>query len=94
MSITASTLLRRSDAVLHSDLGEKTVMMDLEEGLYFGLNEVAGRIWALLETPSSLAQICDRLVDEFEVSREECETAVRAFAEELLSRKLVVRDDG
>ena len=84
--------LRRSDNVLQSNLGEKSVMMDLDSGLYFGLNDVASRIWKLLEQPQTGAQLVERLVADYEIDRTACERKVLAFADELISKQLASID--
>lgn len=88
--VSIDTILRRSDAILHSDVGDKVVMMDLDEGAYYGLNRIAARIWTLLETPTSVSAICDKLCAEYAVDRATCEREVLAFATELLGRNVLV----
>ena len=89
--LAPDTVLRRAEPIMHTNLGDKAVMMDLERGSYYGLNGVGARIWALLEQPASLGQICDRLVEEYEVEPDECRQAVTAFADDLLARGIVER---
>lgn len=87
--LNADSRLRRSDSVLQSNLGEKSVMMDLDAGLYFGLNNVASRIWNLLEQPQTVSQLVEQLVAEYEIDPAECEQKVLAFANDLIAKKLV-----
>ena len=81
--------VRRVDAVLNTEIDDQTVMMDIEQGSYFGLNTTATRIWAMLSEPTVIGDLCGRLTDEFEVPREQCEQQVVAFLEDLLDRGLV-----
>ncbi len=92
--LAPDTLLRRAEPIMHTDLGEKTVMMDLEKGNYYGLNRVGARIWALLEQPASVRSLCDRLLAEYEVEPDECERTVTAFVRDLLDRGVLVRAGG
>ena len=39
--------VRRIDDVLDTDIDDQTVMMDIEQGRYFGLNDTGTRIWDL-----------------------------------------------
>ena len=64
-------------------------MMDLESGAYYGLNEVGARIWSLIETPTSVADICRTLRAEFRVGEEVCLREVVALLNELDSRSLL-----
>lgn len=92
--LTPDTLLRRAEPIMHTDLGEKTVMMDLEKGNYYGLNPVGARIWALLEQPTSIQNVCARLQAEYDVEPDECERTVTAFVQDLLERGVLVRAEG
>jgi len=75
--------------VLDSKIDDETVMMDIDQGSYFGLNETGTWIWALLKEPTVVADLCDRLMEDFDVPREQCEQQVVGFLEELLNRGLL-----
>ena len=65
--------------------------MDVEEGRYYELDPVGARIWALLESAQSVAEVCEALVQAYDVSLETCHEDVRAFLEELDSLGVVRR---
>jgi hypothetical protein len=75
--------------VLFSDVEESIMMMDIEKGSYYSLDGPAARIWALLETPRTLPEICAVLVDEFEVEPDACASDTAEFVEELHRLELV-----
>lgn len=87
--LTLDATIRRSDALLSSNLGVEVVMMDIEEGSYYGLQTVAARIWELTEQPVSVGSLCDRLVAEYQVSAEQCQQEVIGFLCELVERRIV-----
>ena len=70
-------------------LGEETVILDLESGTYFGLDPVGARIWQLMKEGKSLAEICDVMLNEYEVSREKLERDASALAQDLAARNLI-----
>lgn len=76
--------------VVTCEIGGETVILDKEGGRYFGLDPVGTRMWHLITAALPLAQICDRLEAEFEVSRERLEHDVEALAGELTERRLIV----
>lgn len=76
-------------SVMARQLGEETVILDLESGTYFGLDPVGARIWQLMKEGKSLAEICDVMLDEYEVSREELERDASALAQDLAGRNLI-----
>lgn len=91
MTLADDTVLARGDTVLHADLVTAVAMMNIETGEYYNLNPVGSRIWSLLETPQSLAAICDALTAEFAVPAQTCRDETAAFLADLLDRKIVRR---
>ena len=53
--------------VLSQEVSGETVLLDLNNENYFGLNEVGTRIWQLLKEQNNLEKIFDTLLDEYEV---------------------------
>jgi hypothetical protein len=45
----------------------------------YAMNEVAGRVWELLDGRKSVREICDVIVEEYEVSQDEAEQDVTGF---------------
>jgi Coenzyme PQQ synthesis protein D (PqqD) len=86
MTISLETTLRRSgDDILCAPVSTgELVMLSVSAGRYYGLNSVGARIWELLETPMTVAQICARLCEEYNVEAQECETEVLKFANEMV----------
>lgn len=76
--------------VMARHVGDETVILNLETGVYFGLDSVGAQVWQLLAAGSSLAQICDALVEKYEVTREQLEADVRRLAQELQQSSLIV----
>ena len=70
-------------------VGEELVILDLESGTYFGLDPVGARIWQLMKEGKSLAEICEAMLEEYEVSREELERDALALAQDLEARSLI-----
>ena len=70
-------------------VGDETVLLHLPSGTYFSLDAVGARVWELLGAGRTLADACDVMLDEFEVSREQLEADVLKLAEELAAHNLV-----
>ncbi len=83
------TTLVRNHSLTTAELDGEVVMLSLETNRYYGLNSVGTRIWELLAQPKTLSAVCDILLQEYNVSREQCEREVLAVAEKLLDEKLV-----
>ena len=75
--------------VMARDVGSETVILNLESGIYFGLDPVGARIWQLLSKGKTFAEVCDAMVAEYDVSREDIERDVLSLAEALQSQQLI-----
>lgn len=82
--------VRIPQEVLARQVGEETVMLDLAKGAYFGLDPIGARVWQLLAEGKTLADACDAIVEEYDVSREDAERDLLALAAELLAQGLIV----
>jgi len=90
MAVTIDTTLTRNGDILYVPVGtEEAAMMSLTAGKYYGLNAVGARIWELLAHPMTVAQLCARICEEFEVDPQTCEAAVIKFANEILDNGIV-----
>ncbi|RYY47868.1 MAG: PqqD family protein [Sphingomonadales bacterium] len=81
--------VRNDDALVSAEVDGELVGLSVEKGVCYGLNAVGTRIWALLETPRSLDDLCAQLTDIFDVEPERCEREVVALLGELRSEGLV-----
>ena len=79
--------------LLHRELGGETVLLDLDQGTYYGLDEVGTSIWRALQTesgdPRPLEEVHAELLEEYEVGAEELWTDLLALVDELAQRNLV-----
>lgn len=83
------TAVRIVEDVVYRELEGEMVLLNLRTGVYFGLDAVGTRIWQLLQEPRTVAQISERLADEYEVAPALCEQDVRTFLTALRDNALV-----
>lgn len=76
--------------VMVRQVGDESVMLDLASGTYFGLDAIGARVWQLLVEGRTLAETCDAMLEEYEVSREELERDVADLVEQLAAQGLLV----
>ena len=88
-TINLLSVVRASPRQVSTELGAETVILGMEKGRYFGLNEVGARIWALVQEPISVTALCDGLFAEYEVSRAALETDVLEILAELHEQGLI-----
>lgn len=75
--------------VLVSEFGDELVLLDLRDGVFYGLEDVGAQIWELLQKPISVAAIREALVAQYDVEPTRCEQDVRTLLGELASKGLV-----
>lgn len=83
-----SEVVRRSHP-LEAAIGDTQVLLDVEQGLYFGLNPVASRIWQRLERPVRVRDLCGSLKAEYEGEDGRIDTDVFAFLTQLEAQNLI-----
>ncbi|HLP25747.1 MAG TPA: lasso peptide biosynthesis PqqD family chaperone [Acidobacteriota bacterium] len=94
LPLNLQTVVVRSPEQVSGDLDGKVVLLSVENGEYYNMNEVGSRIWALIERPTAVAALIEQLLVEFEVDRATCEREVFAFLEQLRKDRLLATTDG
>jgi len=89
MSDLWNSIVRITPDVLHQELGGETVLLNLANESYFGLDEVGTRIWQVLAETNSANDVIKCLVDEYEVSEDQLRIDVEKLIGELVAGGLV-----
>ena len=87
--IDLETLVRQMKDLFVTEIDGEKVMMHIENGKYYAMNEVGSRIWDLIENPISVEQLIITLYNEYEVERSTCEKAVFDFLESVYNENLI-----
>lgn len=87
--VDLSSVVAISDDLVCSDMDGEIVMMSVDNGEYYGLDEIGSRVWTLLDAPRQVSELCGTLLEEFDVEREQCERDVLAFLNEMAEDGLV-----
>lgn len=61
------TAVRQRPGILCREIDGEAVLLDTEAGIYFGLNEVGTRAWALIGPGARLGAVCDGLLADYDV---------------------------
>lgn len=81
-AIADATIISRSPSVLTAEVEGEIVMMSIEQGRYFGLDDIGSDIWNRIEPPCSFAALVDRLAADYEADR----ATIAADVQTLLGR--------
>ena len=75
--------------VVSRDLEGEAVILNLESGIYFGLDKVGTRIWSLLQEDGSLRRAFEAVQQEYDVAPEKLEGDLLRLVEELRAKGLL-----
>ena len=78
-----------SPQVQAATCGDETVLLHVDRGRYYALNQVASRIWTLVCEGVPFAEIVDRICAEYDVARERGERDADMLIRQLISESLV-----
>lgn len=87
--VAANDLILQSEGFLVSDMAGEKVMLSIENGKYYNLGQIGGRIWELIASPITIAGMVEQLVTEYEIGPEACEQQVHTFLQKLAAEGLV-----
>jgi hypothetical protein len=76
--------------VLVQDLAGEAVLLNLENGQYYGLDELSSRMFTLLVTSDSVQTAYERLLGEYDVEPDRLRFDMDKFLAHLLENGLVL----
>jgi hypothetical protein len=88
MTILLDSVVAASDDAVFRELDGESVLLNLETGMYFGLDAVGTRVWQLAGDGGSLRGIRERLVEEYDAEPSVIERDLLALADTLVTKGL------
>jgi hypothetical protein len=70
-------------------MGPEHVLLNLRDGMYYGLEAVGSEVWRLLQRPITVEEICRVVSETHDVDPGRCRTDVVRLLSELAERRLV-----
>ena len=83
--------IRIKPGVLVKQIQDEAVLLDLDSGDYFSLNELGRRAWALLAATDSLDQVLRSLLAEYDTTEDVLRQDLEQFVDQLVTRGLAER---
>jgi hypothetical protein len=77
-----------SEAVAFTELDGEAVLLNVDTGIYYGLDPMGTRVWRLLVAGATPRHICDALLEEFEVEPSRLAHDVFRFLNQLAAEHL------
>jgi hypothetical protein len=88
-SISEATVISRNAGVLTAEVDDEIVMMSIEQGRYFGLDDIGSDIWRRIEAPCSFAALVDGLVVDYDADRATIAADVQALLGRMAAQDVV-----
>lgn len=81
---------RRAASVLVQKTGDELIMISIDQGEYYSLNEVGARIWELCDGEHSIDQIVATLIGEFDEDPSQVDADARGLIDDLIKQGLLL----
>jgi Coenzyme PQQ synthesis protein D (PqqD) len=72
-----------------SDVGGEVAILNLKAGMYYGLDDVGARVWALIQRPKEVSEIQAIILNEYDVDPDRCERDITSLLQNLIGEGLV-----
>ena len=87
--VTLDSPVAICDDVVWRELEGEAVILNLDSGIYFGLDPVGTRMWALVQESGSLRRAFEVLLEEYEVEAQRLEEDLLRLVERLRGNGLL-----
>lgn len=91
MDVTLHDHLSVPDEVLSTKVGEDTVLLNLQTGMYHSLDAVGTRFFDLLQSSQGLDDVHHAMLQEFDVPTAKLEADLLKLSREMLAKGLLVK---
>lgn len=70
--ITIKSKIKAIDDHVSCDMAEEAVVLNVKNGVYYGLDEIGARVWKLALSETTIEQVVDAITSEYDVGKEQC----------------------
>ena len=85
----AGSLIVRSQDQVSAEVDGQVIVLAMEQGAYFGLDDIASEIWRRIADPRPVADLCSDLCAEYDGTVSQVEDDTRALLSEMLDQGLI-----
>lgn len=89
MAVTLNDRVRIRERITFRRVRDEMALLNLDTGVYFGLDEIGARMWELLAERGSLQAVAECMEQEYEVAAEQLRQDLLRLAEELRAKGLI-----
>ena len=88
-AITLDSIIAASPDQVSCNLSGEVAILNLKDGMYYGLEEVGAAVWNLVAEPKPVSRILEALLDRYEVDHERCRNDLLTLLGMLNTRGLI-----
>jgi hypothetical protein len=94
IEITDQSVIQSAKDLHSCDLAGESVILNIKNGLYYGLDPVGSWIWSRIQRPIAVRDVMDAMLEEYEVEADLCERDLIALLNAMQENELIdVRED-
>ncbi|MEM8484872.1 MAG: PqqD family protein [Bacteroidota bacterium] len=82
-------IVEANNNLMMADLEGEAVLLNIQTGRYFGLNDVGTTVWSLLKTPCTIEDILLHMQGRYEVSADALREDILQFLADMEKRNLI-----
>src|SRR5438270_13504106 len=91
LQLEPETMIRVSPDQISCDIGGEAVLLQLQRGQYYGLNQIGAQVWKMLQKgPASVAELQRCVIEQYEVEQSECARDLDALLRSMAVAGLIV----
>ena len=87
--LNPQSIIVKTEDFISSKIHHETIMMSVSNGKYYSFAEVGSSIWSNLNEPILIEDLCKKLLNEFDVTYEDCLRDTLEFLKELYREKII-----
>lgn len=92
--LTSRTRLVAAPRQLSAEVNGEAVILNFQDGIYYGLNQVGARVWELIQQGErTVGELVVSITSEYDVEAAQCEADVIELATDLAKRGLIEVSD-
>jgi pyrroloquinoline quinone biosynthesis protein D len=80
---------RRKDEIIAQQASNIVLLLNMDDGSYYSLNEVGGRVWDLCDGTRTVEQVVSALALEYDVPAQTLELDILELLDGLRSKNLI-----
>jgi hypothetical protein len=88
-TLTLDSVVVAAPDQVSSDLADEVVILNLANGVYYGLDPVGADVWNFIQQPQRIAAVRDYVVSQYDVEPARCEQDILALLQDLAANNLI-----